>query len=98
LQLGSYRQLRDAIDFLKAEGATIRYLPPQLFPGIDYCAFVLDRDGFAFQLYYYMEQVGWDGQPRPAHLRPKIDNANWPPSVAGASDAFLGEPYLGPLG
>ncbi|MBV9361764.1 MAG: VOC family protein [Betaproteobacteria bacterium] len=98
LQVGSYRQLREAIAFLKGEGVQIRYLPPELFPGIDYCAFAIDQDGFAFQLYYYMEQVGWDGKPRPAELRPKIDNARWPDSVAGQSDAFLGEPYLGPLG
>jgi len=98
LQVGSYRQLRDAIDFLRREGVQIRLLPPELFPGIDYCAFAIDHDGFAFQLYYYMEQIGWDGKPRPAHLRPKIDNANWPAAVAGQSDTFLGEPFLGPLG
>ena len=50
------------------------------------------------QLYYYMEQVGWDGKPRPAALRPKIDNANWPASVPMQSDSFLGEAFLGPLG
>ncbi|TMH33798.1 MAG: VOC family protein, partial [Betaproteobacteria bacterium] len=98
IQVGSYRQLRGAIDFLRGAGVKIRLLPPELFPGIDYSAFAVDPDGFAFQLYYYMEQIGWDGKPRPAHLRPKIDNANWPASVGGLSDSFLGEPFLGPLG
>ena len=98
LQVGSYRQLRKAIEFLRENEVQVRHLPPELFPGIDYCAFAIDRDGYAFQLYYYMEQVGWDGRPRPADLRPKIDNANWPAEVAGVSDSFLGEPYLGPLG
>jgi len=98
LQLGSYQQLRDAVAFLKGNGVAIKYLPPELFPGIDYCAFAIDPDGFAFQLYYYMEQVGWDGKPRPASQRPKIDNAKWPEAVEGRSDTFLGEPYLGPLG
>jgi catechol 2,3-dioxygenase-like lactoylglutathione lyase family enzyme len=98
LQMGSYRQLRDSIDYLKGEGVTIRHLPPELFPGIDYCAFALDPEGHAMQLYYYMEQVGWDGRPRPAELRPKIDNAHWPETVEGRSDSFLGEPFLGPLG
>src|SRR5213075_2562780 len=69
----------------------------ELYPGIDYSAFAIDPDGFAFQLYYYMEQIGWDGKPRPAALRPKVDNANWPDAVAAQSDTFLGEPYLGPL-
>ena len=98
VQVGGYRQLRDAIAFLQANGVKIRHLPPELFPGIDYSAFAIDPDGHAFQLYYYMEQIGWDGKPRPAHLRPQIDNANWPPSVPGQSDTFLGEPFLGPLG
>jgi catechol 2,3-dioxygenase-like lactoylglutathione lyase family enzyme len=98
LQLGGYRQLRDAVSFLKENGVTIKYLPSGLFPGIDYCAFALDSDGHALQLYYYMEQVGWDGKPRPAVLRPVVDNANWPESVAAASDTFAGEVYLGPLG
>ncbi len=98
LQVGDYGQLRNAVDFLKAAGVTIRYLPPELFPGIDYCAFALDPDGNAFQLYYYMEQVGWDGRPRPAHERPKVDNARWPESVPAASDTFLGENLLGPWG
>lgn len=98
LQLGGYKQLRDAVSFMKDNGAQIRYLPPELFPGMDYCAFAIDPDGYAMQLYYYMEQVGWDGKPRPAELRPKIDNANWPETVAGQSDSFLGEPFMGPLG
>jgi len=98
LQVGSYKQLRDSLDFLKGNGVQIRFLPPELFPGIDYSAFAMDRDGFAFQLYWYMEQIGWDGKPRPAHLRPKVDNANWPAAVPGQSDSFGGEPFLGPLG
>jgi hypothetical protein len=98
VQVGSYKQLKDAIAFLKANGVTVKYLPPELFPGIDYCAFATDPDGFAFQLYYYMEQIGWDGKPRPASQRPRIDNARWPEAVEGRSDTFLGEPFLGPLG
>src|SRR5690242_8556190 len=54
LQVGSYRQLRDAVAFLAPEGVRIRHLPPELFPGIDYCAFAIDRDGYAFQLDCYM--------------------------------------------
>jgi len=93
---GDYRQLRNAVAFLKSEGVTLRTLPPELFPGIDYCAFAIDPDGYALQLYYYMEQIGWDGKPRPAHLRPRIDNANWPETVPLATDTFNGEVYLGP--
>jgi len=98
LRVGTYEQLKEAVAFLKQNGITIKYLPPELFPGIDYCAFAIDPDGFAFQLHYYMEQIGWDGKPRPASQRPKIDNAKWPEAVDGRSDSFLGEVYLGPLG
>jgi len=96
LQLANYRQLRDAIPFLQRAGVRVRYLPAELSPGIDYSAFAVDPDGHAIQLYYYMEQIGWDGKPRPAHLRPKVDSANWPENVPAASDAFNGEVYLGP--
>src|SRR5207249_10927975 len=36
VQLGSYRQLRDGMDFLKKQNIPIRFLPQELFPGIDY--------------------------------------------------------------
>jgi catechol 2,3-dioxygenase-like lactoylglutathione lyase family enzyme len=98
MQVGDYQQLRESLSFLRERGITIKHLPPELFPGIDYSAFAIDPDGHAIQLYYYMEQIGWDGKPRPASARPKIDNANWPQSVAAASDTFGGEAYLGPWG
>jgi|SRR5579871_2499371 len=98
LQLGGYRQLRDAVAFLEQAGVQVKKLPAELFPGIDYCAFAIDPDGHAFQLYYYMEQVGWDGRPRPPSARPRIDAERWPDSVPAASDAYMGETYLGPLG
>jgi hypothetical protein len=50
------------------------------------------------QLYYYMEQIGWDGKPRPASQRRKVDNDKWPEVLDPMSDSFTGEPFLGPLG
>src|SRR5437016_11778135 len=98
LQLGSYKQLRDAIAFLKDNGVTIKYLPPELFPGIEYFAFAIHPAGFAFQLYYYMEQIGWDGKPRHESQRSDIDNAKWPESVEAQSASLLGEQLRGALG
>jgi catechol 2,3-dioxygenase-like lactoylglutathione lyase family enzyme len=98
MQVGDYQQLKDAVSFLKGEGVTVKYLPPELFPGIDYSAFALDPDGHPIQLYYYMEQIGWDGKPRPASERPRIDNTNWPATVPAQADTFAGEAFLGPLG
>jgi catechol 2,3-dioxygenase-like lactoylglutathione lyase family enzyme len=98
VQVAEYSQLKDAVSFLKQRGVEIKYLPPELSPGIDYSAYALDPDGQAVQLYYYMEQVGWDGRPRPAELRRKVDNAKWPDRLEPASDTYAGEPYLGPWG
>ena len=96
LQLASYGQLRDAVGYLKAKGVEVRYLPPELFPGIDYCAFAIDPDGHAMQLHCAMEQLGWDGRPRPAALRPKVDNDRWPQTLEPQADSYGGEVYLGP--
>ena len=98
MQVGSYRQLKDAIAFLEANGVTIRYLPPELFPGIDYSAYALDPEGHAIQLYYYMEQIGWEGRPRPAEARRKVDNAHWPDALDALSDTYRGPVFQGPIG
>lgn len=98
LQLGSYQQLRDAVAFLKERGARTVALPPALYPGIDYAAHVLDPEGHALELYYYMEQVGWDGRPRPPEQRRQVTPGVWPETVDPLSDTYLGEPFLGPLG
>ena len=98
LQVANYRQLKDAIGYLEDHGVEIKYLPPELSPGIDYSAFAIDPDGHALELYYYMEQVGWDGRPRPAHLRRRVDNTNWPETLDPMEDSFLGEAFLGPWG
>jgi catechol 2,3-dioxygenase-like lactoylglutathione lyase family enzyme len=98
LQIATYRQLRDAVWFLRDRGCSVSELPPELFPGIGHSAFVFDPDGNAVQLYSYMEQVGWDGRPRPTDRRPRIVAGEWPETVAGQSDSYSGEAFLGPLG
>ncbi len=98
-QLANYRQLRDAMSFLRERGVRIiDTIPPELFPGIDYAAHVIDPDGHCIQLYYYMEQVGWDGRPRPKELRRKVTNGEWPEVLDPMPDTYHGEPYLGPWG
>lgn len=99
LQLANYQQLRDAVRFLAERGARlIDRVPPELYPGIDYAAHVLDPDGHCLQLYYYMEQVGWDGKPRPKQLRPNVTQGEWPETVEAQPDTYHGEPFLGPWG
>jgi catechol 2,3-dioxygenase-like lactoylglutathione lyase family enzyme len=99
LQLANYRQLRDAVKFLKDHGVRLsEAIPPELHPGIDYAAHVLDPDGHCIRLYHAMEQIGWDGKPRPKDLRTPRPVADWPEALEADGDAYLGEPFLGPWG
>jgi len=96
--VGSYEQLRRAVAFLKAHGVTfIDSIPPDLYPGIDYAAFALDPDGHCIQLYYYMEQVGWDGRVRPAAARRRVER-EWPEALEPLSDTYIDQVFQGPLG
>jgi catechol 2,3-dioxygenase-like lactoylglutathione lyase family enzyme len=99
LQLANYRQLRDAVKFLQERGVKItEAIPPELHPGIDYAAHAMDPDGHCIQLYFAMEQLGWDGRPRPKELRNARKLSEWPEVLEGDSNQYLGEPFLGPWG
>ncbi len=98
VQVGSYAQLRAARSFLAERGATFIEIPAQLHPGIDYAAHVLDPDGHCLQLYFAMEQLGWDGRPRPVAMRPRVSPGAWPERIPEESDSYAGEIFLGPLG
>lgn len=97
LQVNSYKQLRDAVSWLRQEGCEFIQLPDALSPGIDYCAHVLDPEGHCLQLYYYMEQIGWDGRTRPASER-RVAVTPWPETLEPLSDTYAGGSLLGPLG
>jgi catechol 2,3-dioxygenase-like lactoylglutathione lyase family enzyme len=98
-RVGSYRQLRDAVAFLKGKGVEIIELPQALLPGMDYTACAIDPQGHAVQLYSYMEQIGWDGRPRPAEARRQVTaGAPWPETLEPLADDGDGEVFLGPLG
>jgi catechol 2,3-dioxygenase-like lactoylglutathione lyase family enzyme len=98
LQLGTYQQLRDARTFLQGRGVKTVEVPAELHPGIDYAFHVTDPDGHALTLYFNMEQIGWDGKPRPTSLRPRVDPRAWPETIDAQSDTYAGETLLGPLG
>jgi catechol 2,3-dioxygenase-like lactoylglutathione lyase family enzyme len=97
MQVGSHRQLLDAVEFLGVHGRETVELPPELHLGVDYAAHVRDPEGHLIQLYYSMEQLGWDGRPRPAHLRPSIAKP-WPNAVDAQPDTYMGPAFMGPLG
>lgn len=98
VQVATYRQLRAAIDFLKGRGGKFVEIPSALSPGIDYSAHVLDPAGHAIQLYYYMEQVGWNGRPRAKRAPAPARVSAWPKALEPKSDTYTGEPFLGPWG
>jgi catechol 2,3-dioxygenase-like lactoylglutathione lyase family enzyme len=100
IQLANYRQLKDAVKFFRRQGVNVtESIPPALHPGIEHSATLRDPDGHTIQLYCAMEQVGWDGKPRPKELRnPPRPMNEWPETLDGNSDAYLGEPFLGPWG
>jgi catechol 2,3-dioxygenase-like lactoylglutathione lyase family enzyme len=98
VQVANYRQLREAVSFLQERGVRVMQVPPELSTGIDYSAFVLDPDGQAIELYYGMEQIGWDGRPRGEIVQRSSDPAQWPTTLEPVSDTYMGEPYLGPWG
>jgi catechol 2,3-dioxygenase-like lactoylglutathione lyase family enzyme len=98
IQVGSYRQLREAIAFLRARDLQfIDRIPPELHPGIDYAAHAVGPDGHCIQIYHSMEQIGWDGRPRPAALRPRIA-PQWPQTLEGTPDSYIDQILQGPLG
>jgi hypothetical protein len=98
--VANYRQLREAVSFLRQAGVRVETdtVPMELHPGIDYAAWAFDPEGHCIQLYYYMQQDGWDGRPRPPAERRTVDPANWPDALEPLADTFKGEPFLGAWG
>jgi catechol 2,3-dioxygenase-like lactoylglutathione lyase family enzyme len=97
IELANYAQLRASLDFLKSSGVRLLDLPPELYPGIDYSAFAIDPDGHCIQLYYYMEQIGWEGRVRPAAER-RPTTQPWPEALDPLSDSYLDQTFQGPFG
>jgi catechol 2,3-dioxygenase-like lactoylglutathione lyase family enzyme len=99
VEVGTYTQLREAVSYLAAEGYTVVDLPATFHTGIDYAAHVLDPAGHCVELYYYMEQVGWDGKPRPAAARRSAPGPwrTWPSTIDALSDTYVDQIFQGPL-
>lgn len=98
VQVASYRQLLGARKFLEERGAKFVDIPRELHPGIDYAFHVCDPDNHVLQIYFAIEQIGWDGKPRPAEQRPKIDARAWPETLEARPEFYAGEVLQGPLG
>jgi catechol 2,3-dioxygenase-like lactoylglutathione lyase family enzyme len=93
IRVANYRQLRAAVDFLRARGAEEVTVPAGLVPGFDYVAHLRDPDGNLVQLYYYQRQCA-PSDPVP----PTVSSAarDWPEVVDAPLDVFGGQQFLGP--
>jgi catechol 2,3-dioxygenase-like lactoylglutathione lyase family enzyme len=97
VEVATYRQLKDAIGFLRDRGLRfIDTIPFELHPGVDYAAHAIGPDGHCIALYHAMEQLGWDGRPRPASQRRRRD-APWPQTLDGAPDTYIDQVLQGPM-
>jgi len=76
--------------------ALIAHIEAQI-PGSIGSLYLLDPDGHLVCLYYYMEQVGWDGKPRPRSQR-RTATHPWPETLTPLSDTYTDQTYMGPLG
>ena len=85
------------MQWFERQGARLITLPPELYPGIDYAAHLLDPEGHCLQLFYYMEQVAWDGRPRPATQRRSVASP-WPEVLDPLSVTYVDQVFQGPLG
>jgi catechol-2,3-dioxygenase len=98
VQVATYRQLKDAIGFLKQQGLRfIDSIPFDLHPGIDYAAHAIGPDGHCIELYHAMEQIGWDGRARPAAQRRRVE-PDWPQALDASPDTYADQTSQGPLG
>ena len=99
VEVGSYQQLRNGVAFMHEKGVTFKEIPHKLHPGIDYAAYAVDPEGHCIQMYCYMEQVGWDGKPRPTELRREsLPVGMWPETLEPLSDTYADQTFQGPLG
>jgi catechol 2,3-dioxygenase-like lactoylglutathione lyase family enzyme len=92
-RVANYRQLRAAVEFMRARGAEEVRVPAELVPGFDYVAHLKDPDGNLVQLYYY-QRLCVPTVP----LTPTVSTSadEWPAVVDAAPDVFGGQQFLGP--
>jgi catechol 2,3-dioxygenase-like lactoylglutathione lyase family enzyme len=65
-QIGSLEEVVNAVDYLD-KNAKLRRVGRDA-PGSNYHAYAYDPDGYVNEVYYGMEQVGWDGCSKPVSM------------------------------
>lgn len=96
-RVGSYRQLRDAVQFLRERGVEVTTdVPHALHPGVEYAAYAFDPSGHRVLLFCAMEQVGSDGRCRRPEDRLSLQEV-WPEVLESETDTYRSQMILGPL-
>lgn len=97
MQVPTYRQLRDARQYLLDKGYRELDIPPQLHCGIDIATHFMGPEGHVIQLHFDMERIGWDGRPRPLEQR-TFARPGWPEAIDSGADTYRDLRFMGPLG
>jgi catechol 2,3-dioxygenase-like lactoylglutathione lyase family enzyme len=66
-QVGSLREVGDSVDYFEQQGIRVARVGRDT-PGSNWHAYPLDPDGHTNELYYGIEQVGWDGVSKPRSM------------------------------
>ncbi|WP_052409386.1 VOC family protein [Paraburkholderia oxyphila] len=66
-QVNSLREVNDAYRFFNARGIKVQRIGRDL-PGSNWAVYAYDPDGHRVELFYGMEQVGWQGRSKPAAM------------------------------
>jgi catechol 2,3-dioxygenase-like lactoylglutathione lyase family enzyme len=66
-QVGSLTEVGDAAKFFVEQGARLHRVGRDM-PGSNWHSYVYDPDGHINELYYGIEQVGWDGYSKPRSM------------------------------
>ena len=96
-QVGSLKQVVEAGSWMQEREIVIDRSGRDM-PGSNWHTYMRDAEGNRNELYYGMEQIGWDGRPRPPEARRQVDNAHWPDALDALSDTYRGAVFQGPLG
>lgn len=90
-QVGSLREVRDALDWLKGQGNAIHRIGRDM-PGSNWHSYPDHAEGHVNEIYYGMEQIGWNWRSKPRAMydrgfktRPEL------PQVSEYEEIRLGE-------
>jgi catechol 2,3-dioxygenase-like lactoylglutathione lyase family enzyme len=70
-QVGSLEEVRRAVDWLADRGVRVMRAGRDM-PGSNWHVYVFDPEGHVNELYYGIEQIGWDGRSKPTAMHARV--------------------------